>query len=281
ENINAERLEKRQGPPGPNSILRPSAAGAHTQYTRVILMKGFQPVSLQVILNALHQMADEFIPLPSGANSSNVKYTTYIATYTEYIAGHSETLTVTDADGDPTPSVMSYDPSTIIIIRRVTAALLAQETESSKFSTNDVTPGLWDDSFDWMGEEYEKSRLPRGVDKAFRKFSDRVSEWPDQCIRYEFDGQPLLYNQSDSTVSLLLSPPHGSVKQLKTREYAANSSEKKSGIEGNKCGIAQFDVGMEWGTVMIFTCQKDCEIYNVSKDEVSYYEELVLVQYEL
>ncbi|CAG8582230.1 9163_t:CDS:2, partial [Dentiscutata heterogama] len=169
-----------------------------------------------------------------------------------------------------------------------------------------------DDSFDWMGEEYEKSRLPKGVDKAFRKFSDRVSEWPDQCIRYEFDGQPLLYNQSDSTASLLLSPPHGSVKQLKTStqrlpkcpkcgskrvfefqlmpnmlcilptgEYAANSSEKKSGIEGSKCGIAQFDVGMEWGTVMIFTCQKDCEMYNVSKDEVSYYEELVLVQYEL
>ncbi|CAG8822823.1 24968_t:CDS:2 [Gigaspora margarita] len=169
-----------------------------------------------------------------------------------------------------------------------------------------------DDSFDWMGEKYEKSCLPRGVDKAFRKFSDRVSEWPDQCIRYEFDGQPLLYNQSDPTASLLLSSPHGSVKQLKTStqrlpkcpkcgskrvfefqlmpnmlcilptgEYATNSSEKKNGIKDSKCGIAQFDVGMEWGTIMIFTCQKDCETYNVSKDEVSYYEELVLVQYEL
>ncbi|CAG8665828.1 15995_t:CDS:2, partial [Racocetra fulgida] len=156
-----------------------------------------------------------------------------------------------------------------------------------------------DDSFEWMDEKYEKSCLPRGVDKAFRKFSERVSEWPDQCI-------------SDPAASLLLSPPYGSVKGLKTStqrlpkcpkcgskrvfefqlmpnmlcilptgEYAANNSEKKNGIENTKCGIAQFDVGMEWGTVMIFTCEKDCESYNVGKDEVSYYEELVLVQYEL
>ncbi|CAG8658090.1 4871_t:CDS:2, partial [Scutellospora calospora] len=169
-----------------------------------------------------------------------------------------------------------------------------------------------DDSSEWVNEKYEKSCLPKGVDKAFRKFSDRVSEWPDQCIRYEFDGQPLLYNQSDSAASLLLSSSHESNKQLKvntqrlpkcpkcgskrvfefqlmpsllcilpTGEYATNNSKNKNEIGGSKCGIAQFDVGMEWGTVMIFTCQNDCEIYNVNKDEVSYYEEFVLVQYEL
>ncbi|CAG8746193.1 8925_t:CDS:1, partial [Racocetra fulgida] len=73
---------------------------------------------------------DEILPPPSGAASSNLKYTTYITTYTKYIAGHSETLTVTNDDGDPTPTVKSVYPTTVVIIRRVTAALV-QETGSS------------------------------------------------------------------------------------------------------------------------------------------------------
>ncbi len=40
-----------------------------------------------------------------------------------------------------------------------------------------------DDNFDWSGEKYEKAILPKGYDKTFKKFSDRVAEWPDQCVR--------------------------------------------------------------------------------------------------
>ncbi|CAG8796727.1 24679_t:CDS:2, partial [Gigaspora rosea] len=36
-------------------------------------------------------LADKIIPPPSGADPSNIKNTTYITTYTEYIASHSET----------------------------------------------------------------------------------------------------------------------------------------------------------------------------------------------
>ncbi|CAG8495648.1 5661_t:CDS:2 [Acaulospora morrowiae] len=164
-----------------------------------------------------------------------------------------------------------------------------------------------DENDDWSGEKYEKSRLPKGVDKAFKRFSERVNEWPEQCIRYEFDGQPLLYNQSDSTASLLLSPPYGSVKQLKTTTHqlpkcpkcgsrrafefqlmpsllcvlpiGEYSSDTQSNAASNN-GISQFDVGMEWGTIMIFTCSQDCNLDGVGDDGVSYYEELVLVQYE-
>lgn len=35
----------------------------------------------------------------------------------------------------------------------------------------------------WSGESYEKSSKPKGFDKAFRQFSDRVQAWPDQCLR--------------------------------------------------------------------------------------------------
>lgn len=41
------------------------------------------------------------------------------------------------------------------------------------------------ESDDWVGEEYEKPNLPKGVDKAFMKFMKRVNEWPNQCIRLE------------------------------------------------------------------------------------------------
>lgn len=40
-----------------------------------------------------------------------------------------------------------------------------------------------EDNFDWIGEKYEKPILPKGYDKTFKKFSDRVAEWPDQCVR--------------------------------------------------------------------------------------------------
>lgn len=35
----------------------------------------------------------------------------------------------------------------------------------------------------WAGEAYEKQQLPRGFDKAFKKFTERVSAWPEQCVR--------------------------------------------------------------------------------------------------
>jgi pre-rRNA-processing protein TSR4 len=49
---------------------------------------------------------------------------------------------------------------------------------------------------------------------------------------------------------------------------------------GKKDDNSIFDLGMEWGTIMVFTCKNDCEKIGVGFDEVSYYEEIVMVQYE-
>jgi hypothetical protein len=49
---------------------------------------------------------------------------------------------------------------------------------------------------------------------------------------------------------------------------------------GKKDNKSIFDLGMEWGTIMVFTCKNDCEKIGVGSDEVSYYEEIVMVQYE-
>ncbi|CAG8586430.1 4546_t:CDS:2 [Ambispora leptoticha] len=142
---------------------------------------------------------------------------------------------------------------------------------------------------EWAGEKYEKSVLPKGVDKAFRKFSERVAEWPDQCVRYEFGGQPLLYNQNyltrippckncgkDRVFEFQLMP--NILYALSTSHYA-----KVQGDDHNN--IYQFDLGMEWGTVMIFTCMNDCnnhanDVNENNNTKTSYYEEYVFVQYE-
>jgi hypothetical protein len=40
-----------------------------------------------------------------------------------------------------------------------------------------------ENNFDWSGEIYEKAILPKGYNKTLQNFSDRVAEWPDQCVR--------------------------------------------------------------------------------------------------
>ncbi|CAG8557497.1 18682_t:CDS:2 [Dentiscutata erythropus] len=202
---------------------------------------------------------------------------------------------------DEVDSKLYYDVSTKLVISDVSEILSKSPwPEKIPFFPSQylyITEEILEEKPDPNLKKYE-SYLNVSLDNNEGDSFDWIGE---NLVCQEFDGQSLLYNQSDPTASLLLSPPHGSVKQpkcskcgskrvfefqlmpnmlciLPTGEYAANSSEKKSGIEGSKCGIAQFDVGIEWGTVMIFKCQEDCEIYNVSKDEVS---ELILVQYEL
>jgi pre-rRNA-processing protein TSR4 len=40
-----------------------------------------------------------------------------------------------------------------------------------------------EDGVSWAGETYEKQDVPRGFDKAFKKFTERVGAWPEQCVR--------------------------------------------------------------------------------------------------
>ena len=54
--------------------------------------------------------------------------------------------------------------------------------------------------------------------------------------------------------------------------------------------INQFDTGMEWGTILVFTCSKDCDMDELKqkeikddgmwREDISYYEELPVVEKE-
>lgn len=143
----------------------------------------------------------------------------------------------------------------------------------------------------WQGETYEKQSLPKGVDKQFKKFMERVECEPTQCIRYEFKGTPLLYSaltpQQQTLINskcayckgprvfeLQLMPNILSV--LPATEYALKTMEQVK----NKTALPDsWNVGMEFGTILIYVCQKDCHIG--SMEDVSYAEESCIVQYEI
>ncbi|KAF9104734.1 hypothetical protein BGX27_009972 [Mortierella sp. AM989] len=171
----------------------------------------------------------------------------------------------------------------------------------------------------WSGEAYEKASLPKGVDKAFKKFTERVQSWPDQCVRYDFPGSPLLFSYSDRTAQTLLPPnttkhsklstpsahripkcpackgPRGfefqlmpnllSMLDVTSKNYL--SQEEKQSLKERK-GAQVFDVGMEWGTILVYSCVEDCFGRKVQNEEnngdnqkkVKYFEEVALVQFE-
>lgn len=135
-------------------------------------------------------------------------------------------------------------------------------------------------------QKEDKDVYESTIDSTFQKFADRLAQNPDQVLRYEFRGQPLLYSKSDSVGKVL----GGGSK---------NEKLKSGGIPrcGN-CGASRvFEVqltphaimelereedgldGMEWGTVIVGVCEKDCQQRGV-EGGIGYVEEWAGVQWE-
>lgn len=141
-----------------------------------------------------------------------------------------------------------------------------------------------------------KEVFESSMDKTFQKFADRVGENPEQVLRYEFKGKPLLYSDTDAVGKMLAPHADGA---------ASNAKVKTTGGNGNgmprcqNCGAERvFEVqltphliteleaeelsidGMEWGTIILGVCSKDCKPNDVAEGEVGYLEEWVGVQWE-
>ncbi|PBP19722.1 MAP kinase kinase kinase [Diplocarpon rosae] len=121
-------------------------------------------------------------------------------------------------------------------------------------------------------QKEDKDVYESTIDKTFQKFADRLAQNPEQVIRYEFKGQPLLYSKNDAIGKLL----SGVGKE--------NSKVNVASVNGNhiprcvNCGAGRvFEVqltphvimelekeetsidGMEWGTIIVGVCEKDCQ----------------------
>ncbi|PMD42588.1 hypothetical protein L207DRAFT_457010 [Hyaloscypha variabilis F] len=142
-------------------------------------------------------------------------------------------------------------------------------------------------------EKEDKDVFESSIDKTFQKFADRLAQNPEQVIRYEFKGLPLLYSKHDEVGKLL-------ANWGKDNSKVTTASVNGSRIPrcGN-CGAGRvFEVqltphailelereetsidGMEWGTILVGVCERDCQQKGVSDGGIGYVEEWAGVQWE-
>ncbi|TPR10042.1 Ca2+ regulator and membrane fusion protein Fig1 family protein [Aspergillus niger] len=145
-----------------------------------------------------------------------------------------------------------------------------------------------------------KDTFESELDKAFIRFSTRLGHNPEQVLRYEFRGSPLLYSHADAVGKRLHDPSKtanpsakvttvGGGSRMPRCEYCGSErvfelqlvphaiSVLEEGREGVGLGPKD-DAGMEWGTIILGVCGKDCGPNQVGV--VGYREEWAGVQWE-
>lgn len=128
------------------------------------------------------------------------------------------------------------------------------------------------------GGKEDKEVFESSMDFQFQKFADRVGQNPEQVIRYEHCGTPLLYSKGDKVGKALEAgkiPSCGNcgasrVFEVQLAPHAITELEREEdGLDG-----------MDWGTVIVAVCSKDCQGRGVGEAEASYLEEWAGVQWE-
>ena len=144
----------------------------------------------------------------------------------------------------------------------------------------------------------DKEVFESSLDKTFQKFADRVGQNPEQVIRYEYRGKPLLYNDRDrvgktlaahsenaasSQVKVTTGGPRGGAGMARCSHCGA---DRVFEVQLTPHAITELEAddmsidGMEWGTILLAVCSKDCKPDDVSEGDVGYLEEWVGVQWE-
>ncbi|KAI1109943.1 programmed cell death protein 2 [Nemania sp. NC0429] len=138
------------------------------------------------------------------------------------------------------------------------------------------------------GGKEDKEVFESTMDAAFQRFADRLAQNPEQCIRYEFGGTPLLYSKTDAVGRALLAPaPASSQSGLAGVPRCASCGGPRA-FEVQLCphAITELEAedlsleGMDWGTVLVAVCERDCQERGVDEGGVGYLEEWVGVQWE-
>jgi pre-rRNA-processing protein TSR4 len=100
----------------------------------------------------------------------------------------------------------------------------------------------------------DKAAVDSMMDKEFQKFADRLAQNPEQILRYDFAGQPLLYSKKDAVGAKWPRVPGcGScgaarVFELQLTPHAITELEAED---------MSLD-GMDWGTIIMASCGADC-----------------------
>lgn len=116
------------------------------------------------------------------------------------------------------------------------------------------------------------------MDATFQKFADRLSQNPEQVIRYEFGGVPLVCSKTDavgvaiSKAAIPRCPACGGRRTFEvqlTPNAIAELEEDDLSLEG-----------MEWGTIIVGVCEADCVPHYTAQGDAAYLEEWAGVQWE-
>lgn len=141
------------------------------------------------------------------------------------------------------------------------------------------------------GGKEDKDVYESSIDNTFQKFADRLAQNPEQVIRYEFKGQPLLYTKNDA-IGKALGAREGNekVKVQKSASGIPKCANCGKGrvfeIQLTPHAITELESeemtleGMEWGTIIIGVCEADCQARGVEAGKVGYVEEWAGVQWE-
>lgn len=130
----------------------------------------------------------------------------------------------------------------------------------------------------------DKETADMSLDSTFQKFAARISQNPEQGLRYEFGGQPLLYSGTDTIAPRFIVPHNkaGAVQGIPRCDNCGTSRVFElqlvpgliEALEADE--DIDFEEGMEWGTIVLGVCSKNCAVAG----EVAFREEWVGVQWE-
>ncbi|KAF3902237.1 hypothetical protein AA313_de0201280 [Arthrobotrys entomopaga] len=124
------------------------------------------------------------------------------------------------------------------------------------------------------------------MNATFIHFQTITSQNPEQVLRYERKGVPLLYSREDSIGKLLVTASAADISFSKVPRCGNCGRGRCFEVQLMPHAIsvleegadAALDEGMVWGTIITATCEADCAV--VGSDKGRYVEEWVGVQWE-
>ncbi|KAK7398576.1 hypothetical protein QQX98_012054 [Neonectria punicea] len=124
----------------------------------------------------------------------------------------------------------------------------------------------------------DREAFESAMDGTFQKFADRLAQNPEQVIRYEFAGTPLLYSKTDKVGE--------AVNKGAIPRCAACGARRVFEVQLTPNAIFELEAddlsldGMEWGTILVGVCEKDCSPRGTELGKAGYLEEWAGVQWE-
>ncbi|KAJ9611404.1 hypothetical protein H2200_004588 [Cladophialophora chaetospira] len=183
---------------------------------------------------------------------------------------------------EPWPSLSEFPPPfTSLFLDAYPEEL---EKEQPKLAPKNGEPSQTRYDTEDSGGTSSKDDYDMTMDKTFQKFSDRMSQNPDQVLRYEFKGEPLLYSGSDDVASRFV-VPHGKAGAPRGMPRCDDCGSQRvfelQLVPGliyalEKDEDLSLEDGMEWGTIIVGTCANNCG----ESGAVSFKEEWLGVQWE-